>query len=157
MTLIRSYARIKPKAADKEGGRDSDKRITGWDAEAGIVEMNGKKYDHVHATLPPDVTQQRVYEVVAQPLVGKWLDGYDVDVLSYGQTGSGKTYTLSGPTGDVGKWMDCSAQTLPESAGIQPRSIHELFRIAKRDEQKYKMTCDCYLLELYRDGLHDTG
>jgi hypothetical protein len=97
MTLIRSYARIKPKAADKEGGRDSDKRITGWDAEAGIVEMNGKKYDHVHATLPPDVTQQRVYEVVAQPLVGKWLDGYDVDVLSYGQTGSGKTYTMFGP------------------------------------------------------------
>lgn len=31
------------------------------------------------------------------PLVEKWLDGYDVDVLCYGQTGSGKTYTMFGP------------------------------------------------------------
>ena len=88
-------------------------------------------------------------------LIQSAVDGFNVCIFAYGQTGSGKTFTLSGPTSDVQKWMECTAETLPTSAGIQPRAIHELYRIAKRDSEKFDMTCECNLLELYRDGLID--
>ena len=49
------------------------------------------------ALLPPEATQVQCYDVICKPLVQKWLEGYDCDLLSYGQTGSGKTYTMFGP------------------------------------------------------------
>jgi kinesin family protein 15 len=45
----------------------------------------------------PETTQEQVYATVAQPLVHRWLEGWDVDLISYGQTGSGKTFTMFGP------------------------------------------------------------
>jgi hypothetical protein len=97
LSLINSYCRIKPLSADKAGGKDSDKQITGWDEEAGTVELGGTVYGHARRTLPPDATQVHVYEVICQPLVRSWLEGYDADLLSYGQTGAGKTFTMFGP------------------------------------------------------------
>ena len=100
-TLIKSYARIKPIAADKNGGIEAATGLGGWDTNAGVVEIRGKGgakvYSHYHAVIPPDATQEFVYDTVCSPLVRQWLDGYDVDLLSYGQTGSGKTYTMFGP------------------------------------------------------------
>ena len=49
------------------------------------------------ATLPPEATQAHVYDVIAAPLVARWLGGVDLDLISYGQTGSGKTFTMFGP------------------------------------------------------------
>ena len=99
-TLISSYTRIKPLGkgySDKDGGNRSEKRITSWDGEKGQVSINNEVYGHMKAVLVPEATQLQCYETVCEPLVQKWLDGYDVDLLSYGQTGSGKTYTMFGP------------------------------------------------------------
>ena len=97
---IASYARIKPLGkgySDKDGGTRSGKRITGWDEGSGEVSVNDEVFNHMRATVPPESSQVQCYEVVCKPLVEKWLDGYDVDLLTYGQTGSGKTYTMFGP------------------------------------------------------------
>eukprot|EP00945_MAST-04E_sp_MAST-4E-sp1_P006961 g6961.t1 len=154
---IRVFCRIRP-LSNSEKEREC-KMAVRCEPETGsdllLTRDDGKKKPYsFDVVFGPKSSQKQVF-ADTKKLVQSAVDGFNVCIFAYGQTGSGKTYTLSGPTGDVGKWMDCSAQTLPESAGIQPRSIHELFRIAKRDEQKYKMTCDCYLLELYRDGLID--
>lgn len=60
LTKMRSFARIKPMCADKEGGVDSSKMITGW-KEDGEVEMNARTFTHFHGVVPPDATQEAVY------------------------------------------------------------------------------------------------
>ena len=100
MSLVASYCRIKPLNADsakQSGGVASAKRITGWDEDSGMVELSGEAYKFARSTLPPNSSQAHVYDVIAQPLVRAWLEGYDVDLISYGQTGAGKTFTMFGP------------------------------------------------------------
>ena len=103
MVSIASFARIKPTSADKSGGVDSAKGITFSPAE-GVVRIKGKGpgsegkvASHFTATIAPDAAQDEVYDIICAPLVAKWLDGYDADIVSYGQTGSGKTFTMFGP------------------------------------------------------------
>ena len=56
------------------------------DAEAGKVEMATGKgttcFDFPTATLPPESTQEQVYNTIAAPLVAQFCDGVDVDLLS---------------------------------------------------------------------------
>ena len=63
LTRIRSFARIKPISADKEGGVDASKRITGW-KDQGTVETNAKSFDHFHGVVAPDAEQAGVYAVI---------------------------------------------------------------------------------------------
>ena len=106
LSLMHSFARIKPSSADKKGGMAAAQTITAWDEAAGSVTLGSsiegakgkaRTFDHFQAALPPDATQKHTYEVICAPLVAQWLDGYDVDIICYGQTGSGKTYTQFGP------------------------------------------------------------
>ena len=63
----------------------------------GAISCGGQLFEHPEAIVGPDATQAHVYTTVAQPLVRKFIEGYDVDIISYGQTGSGKTFTMFGP------------------------------------------------------------
>lgn len=95
--LIKSYARIKPLGegySDSTGGVISSKSIS-WDDDT--ISINDKSFNHLTSCLNPESSQIQCYEVICKPLVDKWLDGFDVDLLSYGQTGSGKTFTMFGP------------------------------------------------------------
>ena len=95
MSLIASFARIKPLDVDKTGGARAQKQISSWDEAKGIVTFNKATgncvFDHMSQVIGPDATQVHVYEAIARPLIHEWLNGYDVDIISYGQTGSGKT------------------------------------------------------------------
>jgi hypothetical protein len=154
---IRVFCRIRP--LSKSEIEKECKLAVSCNAEVSsdlvLTKENGTKKPYAFdVVFGPKSSQAQVF-ADTKKLVQSAVDGFNVCIFAYGQTGSGKTFTLSGPTGDVSKWMECAAQNLPETAGIQPRSIHELFRIAKRDEQKYEMSCECNLMELYRDGLVD--
>ena len=100
---IAAFVRIKPLSADPSGGTASSKRIASWDAARGTIEMevggrSGRKaFDFPTAVLPPECTQEHVYNTVAAPLVAQFCAGIDVDLISYGQTGAGKTFTMFGP------------------------------------------------------------
>ncbi|CAG8595730.1 6100_t:CDS:2, partial [Acaulospora colombiana] len=48
-------------------------------------------FDHVFGE---ESTQQEVYENAMEGLIEKFLDGYNVTVLTYGKSSSGKSYTL---------------------------------------------------------------
>lgn len=105
LTPIASFVRVKPLHADVGGGSASTKRITDWDAKAGTIgmEVDGrsgstkKTFGFPTAVLPPESTQEHVYQTIAAPLVAQFCEGFDVDLISYGQTGSGKTFTMFGP------------------------------------------------------------
>jgi hypothetical protein len=97
--LISSYTKIKPLGegnSDANGGTTSSKVIS-WDEIKGTISVNDKTYDQFNKNLTPESTQIYCYEIICKPLVDKWLEGFDVDLLTYGQTGSGKTYTMFGP------------------------------------------------------------
>ncbi|KAI9165050.1 hypothetical protein LWI28_006622 [Acer negundo] len=84
-------------------------------------------------------SQQNVFEDT-QYLVQSAIDGYNVCIFAYGQTGSGKTFTIYGSE---------------SNPGITPRAIAELFRILKRDGNKYSFSLKAYMVELYQDTLVD--
>ncbi|KAL2531198.1 Kinesin-like calmodulin-binding protein [Abeliophyllum distichum] len=78
-------------------------------------------YDHV---FDGNATQDDVFEDTKY-LVQSAVDGYNVCIFAYRQTGSGKTFTIYGSK---------------SNPGLTPRAISELFRIIKRDSNKFSFT-----------------
>ncbi|RNF25674.1 putative kinesin [Trypanosoma conorhini] len=71
-------------------------------------------------TTEAEKEQQQVFELLAVPVVGWSLRGFNACVFAYGQTGSGKTYTMMGT---------------PKYEGLIPRLCRLLFaRIAAMEE-----------------------
>lgn len=93
-------------------------------------------YDHVFGG---SATQEDVFEDTRY-LVQSAVDGYNVCIFAYGQTGSGKTFTIYGSDGNP---------------GLTPRATAELFKIIKRDANKFSFSLKAYMVELYQDTLVD--
>ncbi|KAG2569573.1 hypothetical protein PVAP13_7NG429000 [Panicum virgatum] len=93
-------------------------------------------YDHV---FDANTTQEEVFEDTKY-LVQSAVDGYNVCIFAYGQTGSGKTFTIYGSD---------------NNPGLTPRATSELFRVIKRDGNKYSFSLKAYMVELYQDNLVD--
>ncbi|KAF8901291.1 P-loop containing nucleoside triphosphate hydrolase protein [Mucidula mucida] len=57
----------------------------------------GKKqvftFDQVHG---PPTTQHAMFTSTAQPLISRFVEGFNCTILAYGQTSSGKTHTMTG-------------------------------------------------------------
>jgi hypothetical protein len=66
----------------------------------------------------PDISQVALYESVVAPLIGQFLQGFNVTVFAYGQTYSGKTYTMG---------SDNNMDTPEEIWGVIPRAIRDIF------------------------------
>ncbi|TXG59215.1 hypothetical protein EZV62_013788 [Acer yangbiense] len=101
----------------------------------------------VEHTWKDDKAKQHMYDRVFDGfasqqnyLVQSAIDGYNICIFAYGQTGSGKTFTIYGSE---------------SNPGITPRAIAELFRILKRDGNKYSFSLKAYMVELYQDTLVD--
>lgn len=70
----------------------------------------------------PESTQAQVFEEISQ-LAQSCIDGYNVCIFAYGQTGSGKSFTMEGgPT--------------EETAGMIPRAVEQVFRVAEEMKSK---------------------
>uniref|UniRef100_A0A6J0VCU3 Kinesin-like protein n=1 Tax=Pogona vitticeps TaxID=103695 RepID=A0A6J0VCU3_9SAUR len=93
---------------------------------------------------PPSSSQEDVFEEISL-LVQSALDGYHVCIFAYGQTGSGKTYTMEGPD-----------DLTPETAGMIPRAVRQVFRAAHEMEAKgWKYQFVANFLEIYNESLRD--
>ncbi|XP_010270632.1 PREDICTED: kinesin-like calmodulin-binding protein homolog isoform X2 [Nelumbo nucifera] len=98
--------------------------------------MKQHLYDHV---FDGSSSQEDVFEDTRY-LVQSAIDGYNVCIFAYGQTGSGKTFTIYGSE---------------SNPGLTPRAIAELFKILKRDKNKFSFSLKAYMVELYQDTLVD--
>ena len=49
-------------------------------------------FDQVH---PPSATQHGLFTSTAEPLLARFLEGFNCTILAYGQTSSGKTFTMA--------------------------------------------------------------
>ncbi|KAE9597926.1 putative minus-end-directed kinesin ATPase [Lupinus albus] len=137
---IRVYCRLRPlnekEIADKERGAVT--KVDEFTVEHSWKDDKLKQhvYDRVFGG---DATQESVFEDTRY-LVQSAADGYNVCIFAYGQTGSGKTFTIYGSE---------------NNPGLTPRATAELFRIIRRDNNKYSFSLKAYMVELYQDTLID--
>lgn len=107
-------------------------------------------FDRVFA---PHAQQHDVYTSCVEPLLHRFLDGYNTTIFAYGQTSSGKSYSMG--TSEASEAItpdDALANSLDESIGIIPRAAVELFALLK-DDAEYTLTTS--FLELYNEDLID--
>lgn len=90
----------------------------------------------------PQATQAEVFEEISQ-LTQSCTDGYNVCIFAYGQTGSGKSFTMEGgPT--------------EETAGMIPRAVDQVFRVAEEMKSKgWEYQMEGQFLEIYNETIND--
>ena len=143
---------VTPRAAHEQdrGRRKARRRVRRQQGPSPLPGSGEKKLSLT--CLGPKATQEEVF-ADTKKLVQSVFDGYNVCIFAYGQTGSGKTFTLSGPIEESTNWGN--GQKLPDAVGVQPRAIHELFRIVKRDSDRFSFSLKASMMELYRNDIID--
>ncbi|GJN26116.1 hypothetical protein PR202_gb14019 [Eleusine coracana subsp. coracana] len=122
---IRVYCRLRP-LNDKEQYLE-EKSIVSSPDEFTIAHpwKDDKSKQHIYdRVFDGNTTQEEVFEDTKY-LVQSAVDGYNVCIFAYGQTGSGKTFTIYGSE---------------NNPGLTPRATAELFRVIKRDGNKYSFS-----------------
>ena len=129
---------------------DSDYDSWGFDEESSTITLLEKKwtYDYI---LPPETTQEAMYDKVAKKTILDFADGYHGTIFAYGQSGSGKTYSMLGPDS---VFADLGTSSENELYGITPRAIYQIFNILteySRNGTNWKL-CLSYI-ELYNEKI----
>lgn len=136
---IRVFCRIRPMNSREKGMND---HMVTSQPNPMTLEVKEDK-GHVHSFCFDSVftpgTQDEIFED-CKDLVQSAVDGYNVTLFAYGQTGAGKTFTMAGVPGDL---------------GVSPRTIGEIFRVIKTNEDRYQYTVMGSMLELYCQDLVD--
>ena len=105
-------------------------------------------YDYI---LPPDTTQEQMYDKVAKKTIIDFTEGYNGTIFAYGQSGSGKTYSMLGPD-SVFETLASSVEN--ELYGITPRAVYQIFNIFKdfeRNGTKWKLSIS--YIEIYNEKI----
>ncbi|KAF8049664.1 hypothetical protein N665_2159s0015 [Sinapis alba] len=137
---IRVYCRIRP-LNEKESSEMEKQMLTSVDEFT--VEhpwKDDKRKQHIYdRVFDMRASQDDVFEDTKY-LIQSAIDGYNVCIFAYGQTGSGKTFTIYGHE---------------NNPGLTPRATKELFKILKRDSNRFSFSLKAYMVELYQDTLVD--
>ncbi|KAH8116258.1 kinesin-domain-containing protein [Phellopilus nigrolimitatus] len=90
----------------------------------------------------PVSSQADIFEEISQ-LAQSCTDGYNVCIFAYGQTGSGKSYTMEGGSNE-------------ETAGMIPRAVEQVFRVAESMKSKgWEYNLEGQFLEIYNETIND--
>jgi hypothetical protein len=114
----------------------------------------GKKqvftFDQVH---PPTVTQHSLFTSTAQPLISRFMEGFNCTILAYGQTSSGKTFTMTGVD------LDADPSDPNNGMGIIPRAVSTIFSQARKLKEQRGGTWNYSIkgsfIEVYNEDLID--
>ncbi|NWW54205.1 KIF5C protein, partial [Pedionomus torquatus] len=93
--------------------------------------------------LPPNTTQEQVYNACAKQIVKDVLEGYNGTIFAYGQTSSGKTHTMEGKLHD------------PQLMGIIPRIAHDIFDHIYSMDENLEFHIKVSYFEIYLDKIRD--
>uniref|UniRef100_A0A8B9L554 Kinesin-like protein n=1 Tax=Astyanax mexicanus TaxID=7994 RepID=A0A8B9L554_ASTMX len=107
-----------------------------------VCYLQGKPYvfDRV---LPPNTTQELVYDSCAKQIVKDVLEGYNGTIFAYGQTSSGKTHTMEGKLHD------------PDHMGIIPRIAQDIFDHIYSMDENLEFHIKVSYFEIYLDKIRD--
>ncbi|CAM8989251.1 unnamed protein product [Rhodiola kirilowii] len=137
---IRVYCRVRP--LNEKEIAENDKSVLSSTDEFTVEHpwRDEKAKQHIYdRVFDGNSTQEEVFEDTRY-LVQSSIDGYNVCIFAYGQTGSGKTFTIYGSE---------------NNPGLTPRATSELFKIMRKDANKYSFSLKTYMVELYQDTLVD--
>ncbi|VDD83896.1 unnamed protein product [Mesocestoides corti] len=84
-------------------------------------------------------SQMDIFEEI-RPMIGSFVDGYNVCILAYGPTGSGKTYTMQG------------TKTCP---GICRRAVTELFALCDPLQGIWNTDINVAMFEIHNEVIYD--
>ncbi|XP_032362383.1 kinesin heavy chain isoform X1 [Etheostoma spectabile] len=93
--------------------------------------------------LPPNTSQEQVYDQCAKQIVKDVLGGYNGTIFAYGQTSSGKTHTMEGKLHD------------PQLMGIIPRIAQDIFDHIYSMDENLEFHIKVSYFEIYLDKIRD--
>ncbi|MGH0164765.1 UNVERIFIED_CONTAM: hypothetical protein FKN15_048112 [Acipenser sinensis] len=93
--------------------------------------------------LPPNTSQENVYNACAKQIVKDVLGGYNGTIFAYGQTSSGKTHTMEGKLHN------------PQLMGIIPRISHDIFDHIYSMDENLEFHIKVSYFEIYMDKIRD--
>ena len=142
--------RVRPLSQSEQMAGDTEcVRKTPNEPQLVIGARRAFTFDHV---LDTDAEQADVYHAGIDALVDAVLSGYNSTALAYGQTGSGKTYTM----GSAATLPDAAAAAdAPESLGLIPRAVTELFRRVHEAPGDAACTVRASFIEIYKEDVRD--
>ncbi|XP_037829902.1 kinesin heavy chain [Kryptolebias marmoratus] len=105
-----------------------------------VVSSKPYVFDRV---LPPNSSQEQVYDQCAKQIVKDVLGGYNGTIFAYGQTSSGKTHTMEGKLHD------------PQLMGIIPRIARDIFDHIYSMDENLEFHIKVSYFEIYLDKIRD--
>ncbi|XP_037552719.1 kinesin heavy chain [Nematolebias whitei] len=117
-----------------------DKYVPKFKEDSVVVSSKPYVFDSV---LPPNTTQEQVYEQCAKQIVKDVLGGYNGTIFAYGQTASGKTHTMEGKLHD------------PQLMGIIPRIARDIFDHIYSMDENLEFHIKVSYFEIYLDKIRD--
>ncbi|KAG5221232.1 kinesin-domain-containing protein [Salix suchowensis] len=114
------------------------------------VESTGVSQSGVH---PPSATQHGLFTSTAEPLLARFLEGFNCTILAYGQTSSGKTFTMTGID------LDADPSDPNNGMGIIPRAVSTIFSKARQLKEErgdtWNFSIKGSFIEIYNEDLID--
>ena len=92
---------------------------------------------------PPEEEQEKIFDIVAKPLINGALEGINGTLFCYGQTSSGKTYTMEGIHND------------PKLMGVIPRMMEYIFIVIEKANSDVEYSVKCQYYQIYNEKIQD--
>ncbi len=94
---------------------------------------------------------------VAEPLIDRFMEGYNVTILAYGQTSSGKSYTMGTSAGDDVDYEGLVAgRAADPQMGIIPRAVARIFSAMRQNKASgTQYSAQVSFIEIYNEDLID--
>ena len=92
---------------------------------------------------PAETEQEKIFEIVAKPLINSALEGINGTIFCYGQTASGKTYTMEGVHNDN------------NLMGVIPRMMQYVFYVIEQANSDIEYSVKCQYYQIYNEKIQD--
>ncbi|SNX85072.1 related to KIP1 - kinesin-related protein [Melanopsichium pennsylvanicum] len=94
---------------------------------------------------------------VAEPLIDRFMEGYNVTILAYGQTSSGKSYTMGTSAADDIEYESLVAgRAADPQMGIIPRAVARIFSQMRQNKLSgTQYSAKVSFIEIYNEDLID--
>lgn len=144
---------VEPGSAPPAGAGAGAGASTASSSAASRDKRQAFSFDRVFS---PADGQSEIFSV-AEPLIDRFIEGYNVTILAYGQTSSGKSYTMGTAANDDVDYEALVAGRSPDpQMGIIPRAVARIFSAMRQTKSSTtQYTAKVSFIEIYNEDLID--